>query len=228
MKLVEILVHHHAHKQVAARLFLVRVAERFERLDQHLVGWPVADLVNHVVLGARDGPRFADRRATLRNHTAQRHAATHAKCHTAVLVHVAIQINLRPLRAMFATGQATEDGSIGPGGIPLVEPLFAVQMERISKNQPSVAVLHAGFLRPKPLRLTLLHLRLRKTDGVQFGFRQMIQRQHKARFIFQFLRIGDQTAAGATEQQWDTCVHAKDFQQLRGMPKKLRCGEDQP
>ena len=90
MKLVEILVHHHANKKIAARLLLIRVTERFKRLNQYLVRRSVADLVNHVMLGASDGPRLSDRRAALRDHTAQRHAAAHTERHAAVLVHVAV------------------------------------------------------------------------------------------------------------------------------------------
>jgi hypothetical protein len=90
MKFLQVLVDDQSDEKVATCLFLVLGREGVEGLDQHLIGRPVADLVDKVPLGLGDGPGLTNRRAALGNDAAELELAAEGDRDATFLEHFAV------------------------------------------------------------------------------------------------------------------------------------------
>jgi|SRR5947207_15554286 len=97
MEFLPVFVHDETDKEIPARLLLLlrrKVAEGFRK---DFVGGTIGYLMDEIALGFCDGPRVADRRATLRNNTRDRDVTPNLDGNSAFGKHLALEIDLRGL-----------------------------------------------------------------------------------------------------------------------------------
>src|SRR5439155_6707972 len=230
LKFLQILVDNQAHKQVALGLFLVAGGEFVESLDKDLIGWPIADFVNKVALDSGDGPGRANGGAALRNDALEPDVAAEGDRHPAFLEHLAVQINLGEVFGVIAAGQPAQDRQGRVGFIPLAQPALRIQVKRVGKDQPAVALFRAdaGFQMPVTRAVGFLDLFLSEVKRLQVSARQREQAEYQASRVFHFTGPDDATGARTSNQQRNLTVDPEDFQNLSRVREKARGEKHQP
>ena len=196
-------------EKIAAGALFVGLGQGVESLLENLVGGAGAEFEQEVLVGARDGQRFADRTAALADHGLEAHAiegedervggvADGRTKHGDVLV------------APRSAGQAAENGRAGEGAVPFAQPGVGVEAEGVGQGEPGAGGATGGLV-PEGVTIRRLDLRLGDGHGADFRFRQMQKEQGEPFGHLGLARGADQSGTGATGQGGGVTVHRHDL-----------------
>ena len=212
---VEVFAHGQPGEEIVPRAILFLFAQAVENGVEHAVSRFRAQAQEQVLLGPGDRQRLADGSAPLADNGAHLHAAAKPQRH-ARPPEMARPSRQRTMFSWSPLARPPRVGTPGKSGVPLREPAFRVEAQRVGQDDPCVHALgiHAAFHLPVGRAGRFLHLRLGKLEHPQFRLRQAQQQQREPGPVLRLAPRADESAAGTAHEQRRLAVNAHQFEEI--------------
>lgn len=97
--------------------------------------------MDKVSIGPGDGPRLANRGASLGDNAGQADSAADGDGHGSFVINTIVQVNLSSLFGIIAAGQATQSGQGSISLVPAFHPMLGIQGKGIREHEPPIGLL---------------------------------------------------------------------------------------